>query len=103
MQECTVRQMNGAPLAVCVNDCQLDHGQNPLELVVLCFKVHCAFARMRWADAIENGCELKSVVMQLGAERRVEACRAARAGSSEDLILPERNSGAAGLLHAIKK
>jgi hypothetical protein len=95
--------MNGAPLAVCVNDCQLDHGQNPLELVVLCFKVHCAFARMRWADAIDNGCEIKSVVMQIEAGPPEEVCRAARAGSNEDLILAERNSGAVGLMHAIKK
>jgi hypothetical protein len=103
MRESTVEQMNGAPLAVCVNDCQLDHGQHPLELVVLCFKVHCAFARMRWADAIESGCEVKSVVMQLEAGPPEEVRRAACAGTSEDLILPERNSGAVGLMNAIKK
>jgi hypothetical protein len=72
-------------------------------LIVLCFKVHCAFARMRWADALESGCEIKSVVMQLEAEPPDEVLCRARAATSEDLILPERNSGAVGLMHAIKK
>jgi hypothetical protein len=95
--------MSGAPLAVCVNDCQLDHGQNPLDLVVLCFKVRCAFARMRWADAIDSACEIKSVVAQIEAGLPEEVGRAACAGSGEVLILPEHNSGAVGLMHAIKK
>jgi hypothetical protein len=39
---------NGGPLAVCINDCQLDYGQASSELVHICFQVHCAFAAMRW-------------------------------------------------------
>ena len=64
MRERTDNEQNGAPLAVCINDCELDHGQHPLDLVVLCFKVHCAFAKMRWGDAVETGCEIKSLIQQ---------------------------------------
>lgn len=39
---------DGGPLAVCVNDCQLDYGQARSELVRVCFQVRCAFAEMRW-------------------------------------------------------
>jgi hypothetical protein len=39
---------DGSPLAVCINDCQLDYGQPSSELVRICFSVHCAFAEMRW-------------------------------------------------------
>ena len=39
---------DGSPLAVCINDCQLDYGQPSSELMRICFKVHCAFAEMRW-------------------------------------------------------
>ena len=39
---------NGGPLAVCINDCQLDYGQASSELVHICFQVRCAFAEMRW-------------------------------------------------------
>jgi len=50
---------DGAPLAVCVNDCQLDYGQPNSELIVICFQVRCAFAEMRWgreaAAAFEAG------------------------------------------------
>jgi hypothetical protein len=56
------KDLTGAPLAVCINDCELDHGQHPLDLVVLCFKVHCAFAEMRWGDAVERSCEIKSLL-----------------------------------------
>ena len=38
----------GGPLAVCINDCQLDYGQAGSELVRVCFQVRCAFAEMRW-------------------------------------------------------
>jgi len=55
---------DGAPLAVCVNDCELDRGQHPIELAVLCFKVRCAFAEMRWGEAIERSCEMKSVIVR---------------------------------------
>jgi len=39
---------DGGPLAVCVNDCQLDYGQPSSELIRICFQVRCAFAEMRW-------------------------------------------------------
>lgn len=42
---------DGGPLAVCVNDCQLDYGQAGSELVRVCFQVRCAFAEMRWGSA----------------------------------------------------
>jgi hypothetical protein len=42
---------DGAPLAVCVNDCQLDYGQARSELVRICFQVGCAFAEMRWGSS----------------------------------------------------
>jgi len=40
--------INGDPLAVCINDCQLDYGQPYSELLPKCFLVRCAFAPMRW-------------------------------------------------------
>jgi hypothetical protein len=52
-------ECDGGPLAVCVNDCQLDYGQASSELIRICFHVHCAFAEMRWgraaAAAFETG------------------------------------------------
>jgi len=42
---------DGGPLAVCVNDCQLDYGQASFELVRICFQVRCAFAEMRWGSS----------------------------------------------------
>jgi len=39
---------DGGPLAVCINDCQLDYGQPKSELITICFQVRCAFAEMRW-------------------------------------------------------
>lgn len=41
-------KFDGGPLAVCVNDCQLDFGQANSELARICFQVRCAFAEMRW-------------------------------------------------------
>ncbi len=53
---------DGGPLAVCVNDCQLDYGQPSSELIRICFQVCCAFAEMRWgraaAVAFESGMPL---------------------------------------------
>jgi hypothetical protein len=50
---------DGGPLAVCINDCQLDYGQPSSELIRVCFQVRCAFAEMRWgsvaAAAFEAG------------------------------------------------
>lgn len=48
---------DGSPLAVCVNDCQLDYGQDRLQLAPVCFQVRCAFAEMRWGKA-ERGASL---------------------------------------------
>jgi hypothetical protein len=42
---------DGGPLAVCINDCQLDYGQQRSELIKICFQVRCAFAEMRWGHA----------------------------------------------------
>jgi hypothetical protein len=47
----------GSPLAVCLNDCEIDCGQPATELAPICFRVGCAFAIMRWgpkAPAIEE-------------------------------------------------
>ncbi|HMG36714.1 MAG TPA: hypothetical protein VKM94_22450 [Blastocatellia bacterium] len=63
MQERDPRESYGAPLAVCINDCELDRGQKPVDLAVLCFKMQCAFADMRWGGAVETSCELKSLVV----------------------------------------
>jgi hypothetical protein len=41
-------ECDGGPLAVCINDCQLDYGQPKAELILICFQVRCAFAEMRW-------------------------------------------------------
>jgi hypothetical protein len=45
-------EASGAPLAVCLNDCQIDCGQEASELALVCFKVGCAFAEMRWGSLI---------------------------------------------------
>ncbi len=46
-----VQGCDGSPLAVCINDCQLDYGQARSELVRICFQVRCAFAEMRWGSS----------------------------------------------------
>ena len=46
-----LEKCDGGPLAVCVNDCQLDYGQANSELIRTCFQVRCAFAEMRWGAA----------------------------------------------------
>ncbi len=45
---------DGAPLAVCVYDCDLDYGQPGEELAPICFRVCCAFAAMRWGNSSEG-------------------------------------------------
>lgn len=40
----------GAPLAICINDCEIDYGQPYAELEKVCFRLHCAFAEMRWGN-----------------------------------------------------
>jgi hypothetical protein len=54
----------GAPLAVCVNDCAIDHGQPHSELAPTCFKLGCAFAEMRWKSSIESSGEIALVIRQ---------------------------------------
>ncbi|HKP85784.1 MAG TPA: hypothetical protein VJZ26_06795 [Blastocatellia bacterium] len=54
----------GAPLAVCVNDCAIDHGQKPSELAPICFRLGCAFAEMRWRSSIENSGETAMIIRQ---------------------------------------
>ena len=53
---------DGGPLAVCINDCQLEFGQPRSELIKVCFQVQCAFAEMRWgreaASEFEAGARL---------------------------------------------
>jgi len=46
-------ELYGSPLAVCVNDCEIDYGQEAPELAPVCFRVHCAFAEMRWGSLID--------------------------------------------------
>jgi hypothetical protein len=46
-------QNEGRPLAVCINDCQIDCGQPRMELERLCFQLSCAFAELRWGDSSE--------------------------------------------------
>jgi hypothetical protein len=48
MKQPEVQGCGGEPLAVCINDCQLDYGQASSELIRVCFQVRCAFAELRW-------------------------------------------------------
>lgn len=54
---------DGGPLAVCINDCQLDYGQASSELVRICFQVCCAFAEMRWGSSAAAACDAVSSVV----------------------------------------
>jgi hypothetical protein len=44
---------DGSPLAVCVNDCEIDYGQPYVELAPVCFQVGCAFAERRWVSLVQ--------------------------------------------------
>jgi len=55
---------DGAPLAVCVNDCQLDYGQPRSQLAPVCFRVGCAFAEMRWGTRTETSGEIILATLQ---------------------------------------
>lgn len=48
----------GAPLAICINDCEIDHGQPYDELEEVCFRLHCAFAEMRWGNDVGRSSRL---------------------------------------------
>jgi hypothetical protein len=50
----TLPVIDSGPLAVCVYDCDLDFGQSGEDLSKLCFRVHCAFAEMRWGSVGEK-------------------------------------------------
>ncbi|HYP27573.1 MAG TPA: hypothetical protein VE262_12720 [Blastocatellia bacterium] len=43
---------DGSPLAVCINDCEIDYGQPGSELAKVCFRLGCAFAEMRWGNTL---------------------------------------------------
>lgn len=58
------KELFGAPLAVCVNDCAIDHGQSPSDLAPICFRLGCAFAEMRWRSSIESSGEFALVIRQ---------------------------------------
>jgi hypothetical protein len=45
---------DGRPLAVCLNDCEIDSGQPDPQLRRVCFLVKCAFAEMRWGNDLMN-------------------------------------------------
>ena len=51
-------ELPGSPLAVCVNDCEIDCGQPAAELAPICFRVGCAFAVMRWGAKVLAAQEL---------------------------------------------
>jgi hypothetical protein len=65
MNQSTIFESNGAPLAVCVNDCQVDCGQSPEALSRMCFSARCAFAEMRW-----GGPASKSLEPEMDAQAR---------------------------------
>ena len=46
--------VNGSPLGVCINDCEIDYGQPFVDLVHICFSLGCAFAEMRWGKIEES-------------------------------------------------
>ena len=54
---------NDRPLAVCLNDCEIDSGQHDPELKRVCFMVRCAFAEMRW------GCGAPEELPQITEQR----------------------------------
>ena len=45
---------DGTPLAVCVNDCEIDRGHSYSDLARICFQVGCAFAEMRWGRTTDK-------------------------------------------------
>lgn len=59
-----IEESPGAPLAVCVNDCAIDHGQPASELAPMCFRLGCAFAEMRWKRSAEDSGEMGPVIRQ---------------------------------------
>lgn len=62
-------QRGGRPLAVCINDCQIDCGQPRSDLRRLCFQLTCAFAELRWGDLTDAG------LTELSGPRAIHSCR----------------------------
>lgn len=66
-------EASGAPLAVCVNDCQIDCGQQASELALVCFKVGCAFAGMRWGSLIDATAQCATLRPAPGGQRDAQS------------------------------
>ena len=49
-----MKDPEGKPLAVCINDCEIDYGQPGSDLAKICFRLGCAFAEMRWGNSLEE-------------------------------------------------
>ncbi len=60
----SIEELPGTPLAVCINDCAIDHGQSHSELAPVCFRLGCAFAEMRWRKSIETSGEMAMIIRQ---------------------------------------
>jgi hypothetical protein len=56
----------GAPLAVCINDCAIDHGQAHSELAPMCFRLGCAFAELRWRKGVNENSQIPIQGLILG-------------------------------------
>jgi hypothetical protein len=54
VKQVNMTETNGNPLAVCINDCEIDYGQPGFELAKVCFRLGCAFAEMRWGNPVEE-------------------------------------------------
>ena len=53
-KELIADEADGTPLAVCINDCEIDRGHSYSELARICFQVGCAFAEMRWGKPTDK-------------------------------------------------
>lgn len=49
-----MNNLEGKPLAVCINDCEIDYGQPGSDLAKVCVRLGCAFAEMRWGKSLEE-------------------------------------------------
>jgi hypothetical protein len=62
-KELIIDEPYGAPLAVCINDCEIDRGHSYSELSKVCFQVGCAFAEMRWGKNTEEDGGLRIMIL----------------------------------------
>jgi hypothetical protein len=67
----SIEELPGTPLAVCINDCAIDHGQSPSELAPMCYRLGCAFAEMRWGKSIETSGEMAMIIRQQVQQSRL--------------------------------